>query len=345
MLTYRGYLVRQLCGRFSFEEVAYLLWHGERPTRDQLLAQNRAEHARRALPPAVAAAIGGQPATASPLDTLRTAVTLLGEYSPLRRDVSTAALAANGLSLFAALPSIIAMDQRRRHGLGAVAPRDDLGYAANFLYMTFGKVPEPQVVDAFEVALILYAGDSADPAGSAVRPGITAPGRLNSAFAAALDALTGPDHVAGQDTVVGMLKEIANPDNAEPWLEDALNHERRLVGFGRPAGAMEDPRVALMRARLGMIAALRDGRHLVAVYDALATAVYDQLRRHPGLDCPAGLAFHLIGFDAPGLWSIAAAARLPGWTAQLAGQLAPSELVKPRAASDDPAESRLAGGR
>jgi citrate synthase len=345
VLTHRGNSVRQLCGRASFEEVAYLLWHGERPTREQLVAQNRSERARRALSPAVAAAIADQPVTDHPLDTLRTAVTLLGASGPIRRDASAAAIAANGLSLFAAVPTIIAMDQRRRHGLGAVAPREDLDYAPNFLYMTFGKVPEPQVVAAFEASLTLYAADSGDPADLPACPVAALPARPHSVVAATVGALRTPDADSGGGTVVAMLNEIAIPDNAAPWLEDALAAGRTIAGFGQPVDGGEDPRVQLMRARLSMIAALRRGESLVAVYDALVTAMYDAQRRRPSLDLPAGPALHLIGFDGPSFMPVIAAARLPGWTARLGAQFAASSIIAAPPASDDSAGSRQAGGQ
>jgi citrate synthase len=171
LLAYRGYPVQELCRRCSFEEVAYLLWHGELPTRDQIYAQNHAERAQRALDPQVAAALAGQPSTAHPMDTLELAVGMLGAADAAEQhEVTPAATRADALRLYAALPTIVALDQRRRHGLGAVAPRGDLSYAANFLYMTFGKVPEPQVVAAFEKSLILHAGHR-----SSGRPSVTVP--------------------------------------------------------------------------------------------------------------------------------------------------------------------------
>jgi citrate synthase len=140
-LTYRGYPVQELTRSRSFEEVAYLLWHGELPTPAQLAAQHRAERAQRALDPIVAATLKGLPLTAHPMDTLRTAVSLLGAADPAENDNTPDANQAKALRLFAVLPSVVALDQRRRHGLDAVPPRDDLGLAANFLYMTFGKFP------------------------------------------------------------------------------------------------------------------------------------------------------------------------------------------------------------
>jgi 2-methylcitrate synthase len=120
-ITYRGYLVQELRRWCSFEEVTYLLWHGELPTRDQISAQNRAERAQRTLDPVIAAAIADQPSTAQPMDTLRTAVSLLGAGDPAGPGI-TPAIRAEALRLFAVLPSIIATDQRHRQGLGAIAP-------------------------------------------------------------------------------------------------------------------------------------------------------------------------------------------------------------------------------
>ncbi|HLI40320.1 MAG TPA: citrate/2-methylcitrate synthase, partial [Streptosporangiaceae bacterium] len=159
-LTYRGYPVQELAARCSFEEVAYLLWHGELPTSAELAAQNEAERAQRRLDPVVAATLRGLPAAAHPMDTLRTAVSLLGAADPAEGDNSAAAIQAKALRLFAVLPAVVAADQRRRRGQDALPPRDDLGFAANFLYMTFGEIPEPQVARAFETSLILYAEHS-----------------------------------------------------------------------------------------------------------------------------------------------------------------------------------------
>lgn len=157
-LTVRGHSVVELSRWRSFEEVAYLLWHGELPERDEVLAQVRGERGQRAIAPVIAAAIADAPFTADPMDVLRTAVTLLGASDPAGDDVSPAATRAKGLRLFAVLPSVIATDHRRRHGLGAVMPRSHLSYAANFLCMAFGQVPAPQIVAAFEASLVLYAG-------------------------------------------------------------------------------------------------------------------------------------------------------------------------------------------
>jgi citrate synthase len=304
--------VQELCRSHSFEEVAYLLWHGELPTRDQVAAQNRAERAQRGLGPHVAAVLAGQSPDASPVDTLLAAVGALDFDDPAGDDGTPAAVRAKALRLFAVLPSVVAADQRRRHGLGAVAPRDHLGYAANFLYMTFGKVPEPQVVAAFETSLILYADHSAFTSS-----GAAAPSDFYTAVAAVIGTLHGDDTRA----VLEMLNEIAIPDNAKPWVAEAVADGRRIPGFGHRLDRDGDARVPAMRAALGMIAALRRGQHLVEVYEALATAMYEASRVRPSLDYPVAPAYHIIGFDPQTFTPILTVARMPAWTALIAGQV------------------------
>ena len=338
-LTYRGYPVKELARRCSFEEVAYLLWHGELPTPDQLAAQNRAERAQRALDPIIAATLIGMPLTAHPMDTLRTAVSLLGANDPVEDDSSPASIQAKALRLFAVLPAVIALDQRRRHGLGAMPARDDLGFAANFLFMMFGKVPEPAIVAAFETSLILYAEHGFNASTFTARVITSTLSDLYSAVTAAIGALKGPLHGGANEAVMDMLDEIAICDNAGPWLDEALADKRVITGFGHCGDG--DSRVPAMYAALEEVAALRGDAGLLDIYEALAKAMYDAKGLHPNLDYPAGPAYHLIGFDTPTFTPISVAARLPGWTAHIAEQLAANSLIRPLAAYDGPAERHL----
>jgi 2-methylcitrate synthase len=311
------------CRHSSFEEAAYFRWHGELPTRERISAQTRAERAQRATARDIAAAIAGQPLTGHPIDTLRAAVSLLGACDAANRDPAAATIRPQALRLFAVLPSVIAMDQRRRNGLGIMAPSDHLSYAANLLYMTFGKVPEPQIVAAFETSLILYAEHSVTTVPYAAIP-------LSDLYGAVTDALVTfkdtPDAGAGE-AVMGMLNEIAIPDNAKPWLEDALVNRRNIAGFGQLART-PDPRVPAMRTALGMIAAFRGSRELLETYEALAAAMYEAKGLRPNLHYPASLAYHLIGFNTSTFAPILIAACLPSWTAHIARQLAEHTRVR-----------------
>ena len=337
-VTYRGYPVQELCRRCSFEEVAYLLWHGELPDPGQLTAQNRAERAQRALDPALAATLTALPPTAHPMDTLRTAVSLLGATDPAAAGTTPAAGHAAALRLFAVLPAVVALDQRRRHGLGAVPPRDDLSYAANFLYMTFGKIPEPQIVAAFGTSLILYAEHGYTPSTFTAR--ITASTRADtySAVTAAISVLKGPLHGGAAAAVMGMLTQIAIPDNAQPWLTDTLAAKQPIPGFAHHDCPDGDPRVPAMRAALGITAALRGRQDLIEVYETLAAAIYQAKGLHPTLDYPAAPAYHLIGYDTPAITPIIATAQLPGWTAHITEQHTAGTLTRPHPAYNGPPE-------
>jgi citrate synthase len=342
-LTYRGYPVQELCWRHSFEEVAFLLWHGEVPTRDQLLAQNRAERSLRALDPDLATALAGQPPGADPMDTLRKAVSTLGANAPAAYGGAPSAVHAQALRLFAVLPSLVAFEQRRRRGLGAVAPRDDLGYAANFLYMTLGKVPEPQVVAAFERSLILHAGGSFDASPLAARIGTSSVSVLYGTLAVAVGALKASPRGTAAAAVLGILNEGMVHGNARSWAEEAVAKGRCAAGFGPSDAKAVDNRVPAMRTALGMVAALRGGQRLIEAYEALASASYDVSGLRPNLDFPTGPAYHLMGFDSQMFAPVLVTARLPGLTAHLAGQPGATGITRPRAPYDDQSAGHQAG--
>jgi citrate synthase len=340
-LTYRGYPVQELARDCSFEQVAYLLWHGELPTAVELSAQNEAERAARRLDPGVASALSALPSGAHPMDVLRAAVSLLGAADPDENDNSPEAGQRKALRLYAVLPAIVALSQRRRHGLGALPPRDDLGFAANMLYMTFGAVPEPAIVSAFETSLILYAEHSFNASTFTARVVTSTLSDTYSSVTAAIGALKGPLHGGANEAVMSMIDEIGIADNARPWLADALAGGRKIMGFGHRVYKNGDSRVPTMRAALGSIAALRSGSHLVDIYEALAQAMFEAKGLHPNLDYPAGPAYHLIGFDTPTFTPIFVVARITGWTAHISEQFAANSLIRPLAAYDGPAERHV----
>jgi citrate synthase len=239
------------------------------------------------------------------------------------------------------LPAVVALDQRRRNGLGAIRPRDDLGFASNFLYMTFGEVPEAEIVSAFETSLILYAEHGFNASTFTGRVVASTLSDLYSAVAGAIGALKGPLHGGANEAVMAMLDEIAIPDNARPWLDEALADKRKIMGFGHRVYKNGDSRVPTMRAALGDIASLRRGQWLIDLYETVAKTMYDAKGLHPNLDYPTGPAYRLIGFDTPTFTPIFVAARLPGWTAHIAEQLTANSLIRPLAGYNGPAERHM----
>ena len=165
-LLYRGYPVQELAARCSFEEVAWLLWHGELPGQEELLALQTQERGQRELEPHVRTVVDALPSSAHPMDVLRTAVSVMGAHLPDPADDPAAQL-EEAVTLFARIPAVIAYDQRRRRGQDVVPPRDDLDFSANLLHMTFDGVPDDVVVDAMRAAT--SAGESVPTATTGAR--------------------------------------------------------------------------------------------------------------------------------------------------------------------------------
>jgi len=332
-LLYRGYPVQELAAQRSFEEVAYLLWNGELPTDTELAAFEEQERSLRHLAPAVRRVIDELPMTAHPMDVVRTAVSLIGANDPQVDDPSPEANRAKGLRLWAQMPSIVAYDQRRRHGLDPVEPRDDLGYSANFLFMTFGEVPELVVVEAFDVSMIMYAEHSFNASTFTARVITSTMSDYHSAVTGAIGALKGPLHGGANEAVMHIFDEIGAGQGAggraETWLKQTLDAKRKVMGFGHRVYKHGDSRVPTMYTALLTLVEHYDRPDLLDLYESLAAAMTARTGILPNLDYPSGPAYHLMGFDTLTFTPLFVAARLTGWTAHIIEQTAENALIRP----------------
>ncbi len=340
-LLYRGYPVQELAARCSFEEVAWLLWHGELPTAQELAGLQAEERVQRALSDRLRAVVDRMPSTAHPMDVLRTAVSVMGAEDPAVADSSRAASIAASVRLLAQVPAVIAYDQRRRRGQEVVAPREDLPYAENFLHMTFGEVPDPVVVDAFRVSLILYAEHSFNASTFTARVITSTLADLWSAVVGAIGALKGPLHGGANEAVMVMFEEIGSAAGAAAWLETALAEKRKVMGFGHRVYKHGDSRVPTMEASLDALVEHYRREDLGELYAALKVLMLARKDIRPNLDFPSGPAYHLMGFDSPTFTPLFVASRLTGWTAHIIEQRAANTLIRPLAAYDGPAERHV----
>jgi len=328
-LLYRGYPVQELAEKCTFEEVAYLLWHGELPDAAQLAEFETLERSLRALDPTVKRVIDELPTTAHPMDVVRTAVSVIGASDP---DASVSTPEDNlrkSVALFAQLPAIVAYDQRRRRGEHLVEPRDDLGYSANFLHMTFGDVPDLVVVDAFDVSMILYAEHSFNASTFTARVITSTLSDLYSAVTGAVGALKGALHGGANEAVMHVFDEIGTADRAGQWLETALAEKRKIMGFGHRVYKNGDSRVPTMKAALDTLVVEYDRPDLGELYETLETAMTGAKNIKPNLDYPSGPAYHLMGFDTLTFTPLFVAARITGWTAHIMEQLGANALIRP----------------
>jgi citrate synthase len=334
-LLYRGYPVHELAATQPFEAVAHLLWHGELPDTGQLARLRATERAHRALSDEVRAAIELTPLDAHPMDEVRTAVSVLGAKdlagtgSVLDATGTPEENLERSIRLFAALPAIVAYGQRRRRGEDLVEPRDDLDYAANFLWMTFEEEADPVVVDAFNRSMILYAEHSFNASTFTARVITSTLSDLYSAVVGAIGALKGPLHGGANEAVLHIFREIGDADNVVPWLEQALAEKRKIMGFGHRVYKRGDSRVPTMKAALDTLVAHYDRPDVEALYSTLESEFVSRKGIYPNLDYPSGPAYDLIGFDTLTFTPLFVAARVVGWTAHIMEQAAANALIRP----------------
>ena len=347
-LLYRGYPVQELAATQPFEAVAYLLWNGELPDAGQLADFRATERAHRALADNVKAAIDLIPVEAHPMDEVRTAVSVIGASDTANGGsvLDTATAEENlerSIRLFAALPAIVAYGQRRRRGQESIPPRDDLDYAANFLWMTFGDEPDPVVVDAFNRSMILYAEHSFNASTFTARVITSTLSDLYSAVVGAIGALKGPLHGGANEAVLHIFDEIGDADSVNAWLDDALAHKRKIMGFGHRVYKNGDSRVPTMKAALDTLVAHYDRPDVAALYDALESEFVARKGIHPNLDYPSGPAYNLIGFDTLTFTPLFVAARVTGWTAHVIEQAGANALIRPLSHYDGVDERHIQG--
>jgi 2-methylcitrate synthase/citrate synthase II len=344
-LLYRGYPVQELAASKSFEEVAWLLWHGELPTAAELAGFQKSERAQRALDSDVKRVIDVLPLTAHPMDVVRTAVSVIGASDPNTDDSSPEGNLAKSITLFAKLPAIVSYDQRRRRGEGVIEPRDDLDYSANFLWMSFGEIPDDIVVDAFRVSLILYAEHSFNASTFTARVITSTLSDLYSAVTGAIGALKGPLHGGANEAVLHIFNEIGfGTDSAarsEAWLEQALLEKRKIMGFGHRVYKKGDSRVPTMRKSMVELIEYYNRPDVLDLYEGLEAAMTERKGILPNLDYPSGPAYHLMGFDTLTFTPIFVAARITGWTAHIMEQLQANALIRPLSAYNGVDERHL----
>jgi 2-methylcitrate synthase len=328
-LTYRGYPVQDLCENASFDETAYLLWNGELPNAAQLAAFRAEEKANRALTPALLRVLAEFPKSAHPMDMIRTAVSFLGMEDPETADISDAAQRRKAMRLLARIPTAVAASNRLSKGLAPIAPDPSLPFCENFFHMVFGKVPQPEVIKAFDVSMILYAEHTFNASTYTARLVTSSMSDMHAAITAAIGSLKGPLHGGANEAVMHMLKEIPSPEVAEAWLRDRFDHKALVMGFGHRVYKTGDSRVPTMKKYAEIMAEVVGDKRWMNTSAVLARVMLAEKNIHPNLDFPAGPAYYLMGFDIPLFTPIFVCSRITGWAAHVLEQAADNRLIRP----------------
>jgi citrate synthase len=330
-LAYCGYDIQDLARHSTFEEVVYLLWHGELPTRAQLAEHTAALAAARAIPEPVAAAMRLYPRPAVSMAALRAAVAQLGLYDPEAESTQPDALRRIAVRLTAQMATLVATYQRLQWGQEPVAPRPDLGHAANFLYMLFDREPDPRDVRALDVTLILYAEHEMNASSFAARVAASTLSDMYSAVTAGVATLKGPLHGGAGEAVMRDLEEIGSPENTERFVLEALAKKRRFMGFGHRVYKSGDPRARILMGLAEEVATRSGDDRWYRMSRTLHEVVLREKGMHPNVDFYTASLLRGLGIPIELNVPIIAISRIAGWTAQLLEQYAENRLFRPRA--------------
>ncbi len=330
-LTYRGYAAQELCAKCKFEEVAYLILNGELPNKKQLKNFEKDESKERKLSKSLINAIKSIPKTAHPMDVARTAVSIMGLEDKDTRDNSPKANMRKIMRIFSKTPVALAAFYRTRKGKKIIPPKKNLSFSENFFHMCFGKVPNKDIVKAFDVSLILYAEHSFNVSTFTARTITSSLSDIHGAITGAIASLKGPLHGGANEEVMHMMNKIKKPENALKWINMALDNKDVVMGFGHRVYKSGDSRVPTMREYFGKVAKIKKDKKFEKIYDIVEKVMIEKKNIHPNVDYPTGPTYHLMGFDTDFFTPIFVISRITGWAAHIFEQHAANKLIRPLA--------------
>ena len=330
-LRYRGYPVTELAEKATFDEVAHLLLHGELPSAAQLESFQKRVAAARRLPEPLRDLLRALPRTVPPMDAVRSAVSVLAHFDPDTLDNSHEANVRKAERLLGQIPLAVAEQYRAAKGLPPVPPRADLAQAAHFLYLLRGSDPSPADVRALDVSLILYAEHEFNASTFTARVVCSTMADLHSSITAAIGALKGPLHGGANEKVMDLLRSVGGPEQAEPWLRDALARKERIMGFGHRVYKAGDVRAGILKEFARQAAAAAGQTRWEETAEIIEQVMAREKKMFPNLDWPAGRLYHALGLEVPLYTPIFVMSRVTGWSAHVIEQLDNNRLIRPRA--------------
>lgn len=337
-LRYRGYSIHDLAEHSNFEETCYLLLKGTLPSAAEL-AQFTAElTAARSLPEPILDIIRTVQ-KAHPMDVLRTCVSALAAFDPQTADKSPEATLRKGIRLTSQVPMIVAAHEHIRNGRAPIAPRADLGHAANFLYMLKGIVPSADTARLMDIDMVLHAEHGSNASSFAARVVAGTDADLHGAITAAVAALAGPAHGGAAENVMRMAQEIGEPSCAAQYVKTKRANKEAVMGFGHRVYRAEDPRARHMRAGVERLSREMGQPQWYQILAAVVEAMKPYARHgvNVNVDFYAGVVYFLNGIAEDLFVPIFAVGRVPGWTVQVLEQIENNILLRPLTLYDGPA--------
>ncbi len=339
VLSYRGFDIHDLARFSTFEETAWLLWHGRLPVKAELGDLQSQLAAARPLPEAIIRLMKMLPPVDA-MDALRTLTSALGHYDPDAHDQSPRASYRKAVRLTGQVASLVATWGRLQAGGGPIAPDPVLGHAANFLYMLTGERPGPTAVRAMDIALTLHADHELNASTFAARVAAATLTDIHSAVVAGIGTLKGPLHGGANAEVMKMLLELgkdAAPERVDAFVRAKLQRKEKISGFGHRVYTTEDPRATHLREMSREMGKRAGQPEWFAMSERIETIVRSEKKLNPNVDFYSASTYYTMGIPVELYTPIFAVSRISGWTAHVLEQLANNRLIRPRADYTGPA--------
>jgi citrate synthase len=330
VLIYAGYDINELAGKASYEEVVYLLWHGELPNSSQLASLKEELSSLRELPAGVVDFLKAAPKDANPMDVIRTAISMLGLTDKVPNgDIDPAANRRRAASLTAKVGVIAAYFHRARTGKDLPPVRKDLGEAAHFLYLLNGEVPTEEAAKTLDVAYVLHADHGMNASTFSARVTIATLSDIYSAVTSAVGTLKGPLHGGANEGVIHMLQEIGDETKVDGWIEQALATKKKVMGIGHRVYKTLDPRAPHLRSMAVQLCEQLGEGKWIRMSERIAELMKERKGLNANVDFYSATVYYSLGLPTDMFTPIFAIARTSGWTAHILEQLVDNRLYRP----------------
>jgi citrate synthase len=330
ILSYHGYNIHTLAEKATFEEVIFLLWNGRLPNQAELDRLNSDLAANRAIPSEVTAFLKNN-GSASPMDVLRTAVSMLSLYDPLAKDMAPEANQAKAIKLMSQTSTIVTSFDRLRNGKEVIEGDPKLRMAANFLYTLTGNKPDEVMERAFDVALTLHADHELNASTFAARVVAATLSDIYSAVTAGIGALKGPLHGGANEDVIKMLLEAGSAEKALDHVKYRLANKIKIPGFGHRVYHTTDPRASHLKELSEEIGKRTGHVDLYETSKQIEQYMKSTKNLNANVDFYSASTYYSLGIPIDLFTPIFAVSRMSGWTAHVLEQYHNNRLIRPRA--------------
>ena len=331
ILIYQGYDIHDLAEHSTFEEVVFLLWNGRLPSQSELDDLTQQIRANYKVPGEVIAAMKYMPKDADPMDVLRTCVSALDFYDKDGHGTDAESAHRSAVKITGQIGTIVAAWDRIRSGKDPIAPDSSLSIAENFLYMLRGEKADADEVRMFDIALILHADHELNASTFTTRVVAGTLADMYGAVTAGIAALAGPLHGGANTAVMKSLLEIDDPSKVDAWVEDALEHKRKIMGIGHAVYKTEDPRATWLRKFSKQMADKKGESKWYEMSQRIEKLMHEKKGMYPNVDFYSASTYYLMGIPLDLFTPIFAVSRISGWTGHILEQYANNKLIRPRA--------------